>query len=84
MADGVSKITKEGEDLGLILNTFKCELIIHHGFNVQGSTPRSFHRVEMEETILLGAPLSIPLLTVHGLSAVDRLRNTVPKNHCFF
>ena len=32
MADDVSKIIKEGEDLGLILNTSKCELT-HRGFN---------------------------------------------------
>jgi len=38
VADDVSKNIKEGEDLGLILNTSKCELITHRGFNVQSST----------------------------------------------
>ena len=71
VADDVSKIIKEGEDLGLILNTSKCELITHRGFNVRSSTLRSLQRVEMEETILLGAPLFVvPLLTVRGLNAV--------------
>ena len=32
VADDVSKIIKDGEDF---LNTSKCELITHRGFNVQ-------------------------------------------------
>ena len=59
MADDVSNIFKEGDHLGLILNTSKCEVITHRGFNVQSSTLCSFQRVEVEETVLLGAPLFV-------------------------
>ena len=58
VVDDVSNIIKEGEDLRLILNTFKCHLITR-GFNVQSSTLCSFQRVEVEETVLLGAPLFV-------------------------
>jgi len=59
VADDVSKIVKEGEELGLILNMSKCELITHRGFNVQSGTLRSFQRVEVEETVLFGAPVFV-------------------------
>jgi len=41
----------------LVLNTSKCELITHRGFDVQSSILRSFRQVDMEEAILLGAPM---------------------------
>ena len=78
VADDVSKIIKEGEELGLIMNTSKCELITNCGFNVQSSTLCSFQRVEVEETILLGAPLFVgPALDSAWSQRCDDLRRAV-------
>ena len=57
VADDIEKVVEEGERLGLVLNTSKCELITHRGFDVQSNILRSFRRVDMEEAILLGAPM---------------------------
>jgi len=57
VADDTEKVVREGERLGLVLNTSKCELITHRGFDVQSNILRSFRRVDMEEAILLGAPM---------------------------
>ena len=63
-----------------ILNTSNCELITHRGFNVQSSTPRSFQRVEVEETILLGAPLFVgPALDSAWSQRCDDLRRAVDR-----
>jgi len=77
VADDISKIIKEGEELGLIMNTSKCELITHRWFNVQSGTLRSFQRVEVEETVL-GAPLFVgPAFDSAWSQRCDDLRRAV-------
>ena len=81
MADDVSNIFKEGDHLGLILNTSKCEVITHRGFNVQSSTLCSFQRVEVEDTVLLGAPLFVsPARDSAWSQRCDDLRRAVDRS----
>jgi len=37
VADDTEKVVKEGERLGLVLSTSKCELITHRGFDVHSN-----------------------------------------------
>ena len=43
--------------MGLTLNTAKCELIAHQDIVVQDRVLQAFMRVDIGDTMLLGAPL---------------------------
>ena len=53
----VAEIARVGTGMGLSLNTSKCELIAHPDFSVKDDLLRSFTRVDISDTTLLGAPL---------------------------
>jgi len=57
VASDVAKIVKAGTEIGLSLNVSKCEFIAHKDFQVDDALLQSFHRVELEDVSLLGAPL---------------------------
>ena len=57
VASDVAEIAKVGGDMGLVLNSSKCELIAHQGVSVNDKWLQSFQRVEPNDVILLGAPL---------------------------
>ena len=57
VGNDISRIVEEGRELGLVLNTSKCELIAHDDFVPADSLLRSFPRVSIKEADLLGAPL---------------------------
>lgn len=57
VASDVAKIIEAGTEIGLSLNVSKCELIAHKDFQVDDALLQSFHRVELEDASLLGAPL---------------------------
>jgi len=57
VASDVAKIIKAGTEIGLSLNVYKCELIAHKDFQVDDALLQSFHRLELEDASLLGAPL---------------------------
>jgi len=57
VASDVAEIIQIGSAMGLTLNTAKCELIAHHDFVVQNRVLQAFMRVDIGDTMLLGAPL---------------------------
>ena len=57
MASDVAEIIRAGKEIGLSLNVSKCELIGHEHFQVDDALLQTFHRVELEDATLLGAPL---------------------------
>ena len=57
VASDVAEIIRAGKEIGLSLNVSKCELIAHKDFQVDNALLQSFHRVELEDATLLGAPL---------------------------
>jgi len=57
VASDVAEIVRVGTNMGLALNTSKCELIAHSDFLVNDDLLRSFTRVDISDATLLGAPL---------------------------
>ena len=57
VASDVAKIARIGGDMGLQLNTSKCELIGDKDLVLSNQWLQSFTRVDINEAILLGAPL---------------------------
>ena len=63
VAADVTRIAKEGSEMGLHLNASKCELTAHQRSTVTDELLRSFLRVDVCDASLLSAPL------FHGLAA---------------
>jgi len=57
VAADVARIAKEGGEMGLHLNTLKCELIAHQVFTAIDERFGSSLRVDVHNASLLGAPL---------------------------
>jgi len=57
VAADIAQVAVEGANMGLQLNTGKCELVAHQGFSVSDQLLKSFGRVEIRDASLLGAPL---------------------------
>ena len=57
IASDVAEIAKVRTNMGLTLNTSKCELIAHPDFSVEDDLLHSFTRVDVSAATLLGAPL---------------------------
>ena len=57
VASDVAEIAKVGGNMGLILNSSKCELLAHPGVTVNDKRLQSFQRVLPSDATLLGAPL---------------------------
>jgi len=57
VASDVAEIAKVGGNMGLILNSSKCELLAHPGVMVNDTQLQSFQRVLPSDATLLGAPL---------------------------
>ena len=70
MADDVSKIIKEGEDLGLILNVSKRELITRVVLTYRAVLCVRSSVLWRRPSCWARPCLSVPILTVPGLSAV--------------
>ena len=57
VAADVARIAKVGDDMSLLLNTSKCELIAHQSCSITDDLLRSFARVNVCNASLLDAPL---------------------------
>jgi len=57
VASDVAEIVRVGNEMGLSLNVGKCELIARSDLRVTDTLLDSFIRMEVNDTVLLGAPL---------------------------
>ena len=57
VASDVEEIVNVGTEMGLTLNTSKCELIAHRDSSVEDDLLQSFARVDISAATVLGAPL---------------------------
>ena len=57
LASDVAEIVRVGSEMGLSLNVDKCELIAQSDLRVTDTLLDSFIRMEVNDTVLLGAPL---------------------------
>jgi len=57
VASDDAEIAKVGGNMGLILNSSKCELLAHRGVTVYDKRLQSFQRVVPSDATLLGAPM---------------------------
>ena len=53
----MAQIARTGGDIGLLLNTSKCELIGDKDLLMRNQLLQSFTRVEVNDATLLGAPM---------------------------
>jgi len=67
--------------MGLTLNTAKCELIAHQDFVVQDRVLQALMRVDIGDTMLLGAPLSGAGLDKAWSAQCDDLATSVNRLH---
>ena len=79
VASYVARIVQAGGDMGLFLNTSKCELITHEGFVVTDNLLQSFPRTAMGDVSLLGAPLFVGSILDKSWS--DRCDDPVSYTH---
>jgi len=57
VAFDIAEIMRIGAEIGLSLNVSKCELIAYSDEVISDTLLQSFNRVEIEDAMLLGAPL---------------------------
>ena len=57
VASDVAQIARIGDDMGLLLNTSKCELIGAKDLLVRNQLLQSFTRVEVNDANFLGTPM---------------------------
>lgn len=80
VVDDIRLIEQEGKLLGLTLNHKKCEVITHSQNFILHPSLEGFSRVDGDEAVLLGAPLTTDKsMTTTIDSHIDMLRKAVPR-----